>query len=588
MTEMSEQPRVRRLQVENFKAFRKFSISFGDDAIIVGPNNAGKSTLVAALRATARMVRHGRRRRADSHYGRGEFAGSGYGLGGIQLDLVTDNLRHEFNDDVATTIRATFDNGSALTAVWPAGDDGSPFFFLESKSGTRLRSPNEVRDSFPQIEIIPTLGPVEQHETALSEEYVRSQFDTRRASLHFRNQLQILARDDVARYTSFLELVSRWLPEVSLQVPVGDWTDDGYRVSVFYTETAVSRVPKELFWAGDGIQVWLQLLLHVFLSQDARVVILDEPDLFLHPDLQRRLVRLLEEIPSQTITATHSAELLGEAAPQSVVWVEKTRRSAVRAPKPEMLAELSTALGTGFNLGLARALRSKVALFVEGDDMKVLRLIAATVGAERVSKEFGITVVPLKGFTNWEHLEPFAWLTREILGSSLATWVVLDRDYRSDAQVVSIERRLGDIAIAGQVWKRRELESYLLSATAIARCSGASVRYVQGQMDAAAKAMRDKVFARFLDQRHQESVSARKHRVEITEAVQNEFETLWGVPEARLFMCPAKAIIAAMNAAFARDSLNTISARTLASRMWKDEVPDEMAELLLKIDGSAA
>jgi AAA domain, putative AbiEii toxin, Type IV TA system/AAA ATPase domain len=588
MTKDLTKPRVARLEVENFKAFRRFSVRFGEDSIIVGPNNAGKSTLVAALRATARMLRHGRRRRADGHYGNGDFEGPGYGLGGIQLDLVTDNLRHEFADDVATTIRVTFDNGGKLTAVWPPGESDSPYFYLESKGGRRLRTPVEVRDSLPTLEIIPMLAPVEQEEGVRNEEYVLSQFDTRRASLHFRNQLAMLASQGPDRYSEFLALVARWLPEVTLERPIGDWTGDGYRYSLFYMEHTASRVPKELFWAGDGIQVWLQLLLHVFYYDEASVVILDEPDLYLHPDLQRRLVRLLEEMPAQTITATHSAELLGEAAPQSVVWVDKTRTSAVAAPKPEVLAELSAAIGTGFNLGLARALRSKVALFVEGDDMKILRLIATKIQAERVSKEFGITVISLKGFTNWEHLEPFAWLSSEILRSSLATWVILDRDYLSDAQVATIEQKLREIDIRAHVWMRKELESYLLSPSNIARCSGASEDYIRQELAKCANALKGKVFARYLDQRQQEQVGARRHRVDVTEVAQTEFDALWADVDRRLFLCPAKEIITALNTSLAQASHRTVSVRGLAVRVRRDEIPDEMAQLLLEIDQSAA
>ena len=66
-------------------------------------------------------------------------------------------------------------------------------------------------------------------------------------------------------------------------------------LDLYYTE-AGRRTEKELVWAGDGVQIWLQLLLHVFRLRERDVVVLDEPDVFLHPDLQRRLVWLLESL----------------------------------------------------------------------------------------------------------------------------------------------------------------------------------------------------------------------------------------------------------------------------------------------------
>jgi len=48
---------IRSLSLKNFKAFENFRISFDGDGYLVGPNNAGKSTVIAALRSVANMVR---------------------------------------------------------------------------------------------------------------------------------------------------------------------------------------------------------------------------------------------------------------------------------------------------------------------------------------------------------------------------------------------------------------------------------------------------------------------------------------------------------------------------------------------------
>lgn len=108
---------------------------------------------------------------------------------------------------------------------------------------------------------------------------------------------------------------------------------------------------------------------------------LDEPDVFLHPDLQRRLVRLLDSLGAQTITATHSSEVLVEAPPESVLWVDKGRKRSVAAPEAGASAGLTSALGSVFSIRLARALRVRAVIFVEGDDVKILRQLASTIGA---------------------------------------------------------------------------------------------------------------------------------------------------------------------------------------------------------------
>ncbi len=55
---------LRRVELTNFKAFERFTVYLRGDVFLVGPNNAGKSTLIAALRAGANMLRIANRLRA--------------------------------------------------------------------------------------------------------------------------------------------------------------------------------------------------------------------------------------------------------------------------------------------------------------------------------------------------------------------------------------------------------------------------------------------------------------------------------------------------------------------------------------------
>ena len=277
----------------------------------------------------------------------------------------------------------------------------------------------------PDIGIVPVLAPLEHQETELTVKYLRDNIDGRLASRHFRNHFHAL--DELIpgeTFDDFCTWARPWLPELELRSPQMRFGGDGAYLDVFYAESG-SRIEKELFWAGDGLQIWIQILLHLFRLRDHDVIILDEPDVFLHPDLQRRLVRLLDELPGQTITATHSPELLAEAQPETVIWVDKSRRRAVVAPDSAVLADLVAAIGSQFNIGRARALRADTVLFVEGDDMKILRHVASACGAEKIAREDGIAVVPLKGYSNWNRIEPFAWLARDLLEGSVRAFAIL-------------------------------------------------------------------------------------------------------------------------------------------------------------------
>lgn len=103
----------------------------------------------------------------------------------------------------------------------------------------------------------------------------------------------------------------------------------GNRISVFYREPG-SRAPKELSWSGDGLQIFIQLLWHLYGPRDAATVVLDEPEVYLHPTLQKRLVALLNSLPAQIVIASHSANILNAAPQDCILHVDRRRNLAVR------------------------------------------------------------------------------------------------------------------------------------------------------------------------------------------------------------------------------------------------------------------
>jgi energy-coupling factor transporter ATP-binding protein EcfA2 len=594
---------ITELRLENFKAFEKFTMTLGQSAYAVGPNNAGKSTALAALRTGARMLRYASNVKPNIACRDHDISLVGYRFTAAQFGLVDENIRHE-GRGLEARMSLRFRGGASLTAIWPAAepytyptprpyfdDDDeddlepddevqkSPFFFLERKDLAQPRRPKNVRDSFPSLGVVPSLNPVEPSEQLLKPQTVRDNVEGRLSSRHFRNQLFLLTDDERAAFRTYCE---EWAPEIMVGDLMSRVSDDGGMLDLFYREPD-RRADKEISWAGDGIQIWIQLLLHVFRLQTRSTILLDEPDLYLHPDLQRRLVRLLETLDAQTITATHSAEVLAEAPADSVVWIDKSRARSVRGPKAATLAQLSAALGTQFNLRLAKALRARVVLFVEGDDMKIIRSIARTAGAANISTETAMAVIPLEGYDNWEHLEPFSWLWDGLLKKTVPVFVILDRDYRSAVASADVVSRLAAIDITAHVWERKELESYLLVPDALARLSGASAEWVQETLDSSAAAMEHSVFARFLAAENKDA-EARRKAVPTTERVAEAFAKSWNQEAWRLRHCPPKDLIKKLNSELDAAGHKPVNARRLAAELRRDEIDPEVVNVLMAVE----
>lgn len=561
-------------------------MTLGANAFLVGPNNAGKSTLVSAARVAAAMLEHASRRRPTGYRVHGHRRATTHSLRSDQYGLVTENLRYQFrSSESAVSLRT--DTDLILTGVWPSDDDEfpKPYFYLRRSDERSVSQPSKVRELTGQIGIIPGLYPINHTETVLQEEYVRSNLQGRRSSQHARNQLLFIRRGE--EFEDFIEFVNHWLPEIEeLSVTTRLGKEPGDReIDVFFRERG-DRTRKELFWVGDGTQIFVQILTHLWRLRSADVIILDEPDLYLHADLQRRLVRLLDSTSAQTITATHSSEMLAEASSESVVWVDKSRRRAVRPSKPASLEDLSAQIGSSFNLRLATALRARTVVFVEGDDMSIIRRLAKTTGTDHLAGERNCAVIEIKGFTNWVRVEPFKWFVSDFLDGSVEVFVLLDRDYRADADVDKVHSTLEAVGVHAHVWRRKELESYLLDPTALARVSHTSPSYISSQLESITDAMTEEVLAQFAEKRHFFSASGKKDLAGTISETNTELRPLAVDPVWRLHRYPAKAILNALNDVLQQAGHTTVSTKNLARQLRPSEIPEEMHNWLYEVDSS--
>lgn len=584
---------LKEIHLDNFKAFERFSVSFGNEALLVGANNAGKSTLLSALRLAGRLTQHATRVKPNHHIRDRDANRLAYTFSGEQLGLTEENLRHEFKE-LEVRVVVKFSEDQSVTAVWPPSsaldDDGpeAPYFYLDAEGGPPTK-PAQVKRMFPQVGIVPVLAPLERSERILDREYVSSNIDGRLTSRHVRNQLFLLSQavsdTHASQLEAFLEFADPWLSEMRGISLRPNYSTPENALDVFYMEPG-SRTEREIYWAGDGLQVWLQILMHIFRLRESKTILIDEPDIYLHADLQRRLVHLLEDTSAQTITATHSSEMIAESSSSSLIWVDKNRKRAVRAPKDEDLGVVSKSLGTAFNLHLAKALRSSVALFVEGHDMRLIRSFARRIGAANLAQERGVAIIKLEGFSRWDRVEPFKWLIDAVLERALTVWVILDRDYRKESAIQSMEAQFQEVGIEGKIWRRKEVESYLLEIPLLSRASKVEESQVQAALWTVTSDMYPEVHSRMLAE-EQRNPDSRHHSPEcMIQDFNRWFDEQWGELRWRLHRAPAKDVLSGFNRWIQEQSSGgaPVSARKLANDIRQNELATEMRDRLLEVE----
>lgn len=352
-------------------------------------------------------------------------------------------------------------------------------------------------------------------------------------------------------------------------------------IDLFFTEPETRHL-REIVWAGDGMQIWLQILFHYWRQASCSVVLLDEPDIFLHPDLQRRLARTIFPEQRQVVLATHSTEILAEAEPGSALWVDRSRRSAERPRADGSISLLGRRLGSGYELGVARALRSSVVLFVEGEDGPVLAHMARSLGFPALARAESYATVPLGGFSRRDLASAFSE-TVAALGGDIKTVVLLDGDLRSQD---AIDQETGLLRKAGalvHVWQRREIENYLLQPSAISAASGLTLSDAQDLLNDTLESYKSEASITLTSARlaeHAQGLTKGLAHKTVLQRAEKEFEDHWSTDAGKLSVVDPKLVLKTINASIQQASLKSVSPISLARCITPAETPDEVTQFL--------
>lgn len=581
---------ITSIKFKNYKAFREYSISLKSFNVLVGPNNAGKSTVIGALRILSEGIRKGRTRKAEVVY-YGEHSPMGYYIDLKGLPVSTENVFHNYNDAEPATIRFRINNGNHLQLIFP--EKGTCILLPEADRP--VRSPADFKREFPiTLAFVPVLGPVEHNERLYQADAAKSALMTTTASRNFRN-IWYHYKDG---FNEFKEMVRSTWPGMDIDPPVVEHSDNKTYLYMFCPE---ERYPRELFWAGFGFQVWCQMLTFIFRARGNALLVIDEPDIYLHSDLQRQLVTILNELHVDVVMATHSTEIISEVEPEAIVNVNKKFRSAKRVKNSRELQDIFSVLGSNLNPTLTQLAKTKCVVFVEGKDFQILSRFAKKLGIEAVANRSHFAVVPVGGF-NPQKVKNFAEGMEMTLGVSLVKIAVFDRDYRCNAECAALTEELSKFCWHAVVHDRKEIENFLLHPESLARTiskrsngpSSDEITHdwteskVRGLLDDISSPIKNRVFSRLVDsrQRFEKSQGTTLHASSITEAALNEFDLMWGDLDRRLLSIPGKELFSLLNAALQSRGIGAITPYSVVDTMKKEEVWSPLENLIRKIDAA--
>lgn len=459
------------VRIENYRCFQDHTVEFGPISIIVGKNNAGKSTLIETLRLVSIGLRRFQNITSvaapewldDLRVGRGQR------IDLKRLGLWAPTIFHRYGDPPAR-IQASFSDQSKLDLFM--GPDGEAHAIFYASDGRAVRYARDLGGGqTPRVNILPQIVPLEREEKVLVPEYVKSHLDSYLASRHFRNQLNLLQE---RHFDAFRALVEASWPGIRVQSFEGQGGPQGTPLELMIRDGGFVA---EAGWMGHGLQMWLQTLWFIVRTRDGGSIVLDEPDVYMHPDLQRRLIRLLRSQHRDLVIATHSTEILAEVDPTNVLVLDRDLRKSTYAIDLPAVQRVVDGIGSAQNLQIARLWKAKSLVLVEGDDMKVLKRVHDLLFP---SSDLPLDAIPnwsIGGWTGWHRAVASVVALHNSVDERIRAYCILDSDYHLDEEKAKRIHEAQANQIELHILSMKEIENYLVIPSLVQRVIGESVSH---------------------------------------------------------------------------------------------------------------
>ncbi len=460
------------LEIQNFKRFGdRQRIELDHPAVLIGPNNCGKTTAIQAIALWSQSVRTW----FDAKGQAPPKERTSTSLNRLNITAVPVQRTRYFwyntsvrtgNKDVPLKITlGVLHEGRVKPVTMRFRNQGNELIYCTPDQDTLEDLSLIEAAARLRVELLYPMSGLETEEPILQPGRIDVLLGQGRTAQVLRNLCLMVQKDSPEDWRRITELIQR-LFEIELNNPTE--TARG-SIDLFYRQAHVKE-PLDVALAGRGLQQMLLIFAYLY-SHRGSVLLIDEPDAHLEILRQKQVYVLLREIAaendSQVVLVTHSEVILAEALDHNL-----TLLLAGVADNLAAKTDIKNALKHYGTEHYVRARQRGYVLYVEGStDLEILRALAkrldhraAAVWDERVNAfyvqdnfpdpqldaelervEGGFGVTPKKHFFALRAIVP-----------NLAGLAILDNDGkgREDSDE-------GALRVA--YWKRYEIENYFIT-----------------------------------------------------------------------------------------------------------------------------
>jgi len=430
-----------KLKVESFKKVASAEIPLSDVNILVGTNGCGKSSIIQAVHLACCVMRQasrvdGRNTATVSvdeldYLPTDEYKKLGHGANwgnneSTPFSKVTLSFTgpEDASAEATCKLRSARNAGISITGTVP------------TELLPELRNKKKFFSAY-----IPGISGVPNKEERKSRKVILKACSFGDSNVILRNALLLLKENSSENITK----IQQWIGEIAGPVSI---TVDHNNDSDLYIkcEVGIGGTTKPLELAGTGYLQLIQIFCYVLLF-DPGVLLIDEPDIHLHPHVQERLVRVLASVARERhmriLLTTHSPFVVRGAPPDAnVYWLQDGRIE----PQTRQLVE--AALGWG-------AFGKRIILVSEDSDTSLLRKLVA----QWPELDRNVAFYPGNGYANILTPKQAKELV-ETLGGKFKLLVHRDRDSLTVEEVAALTAQYEEAGVSLWLPTESDVEAY--------------------------------------------------------------------------------------------------------------------------------
>lgn len=452
-----------KITIERFKKVKKAKLPLSDLNILVGSNSSGKSSIIQAVHFAACVMRQAPRvdRKKTST------------ISVEALDYLPSNFykllchRQEWGNNTGTP--------SSKMKLEFTSDDENIEASCEIRSARNAGI--SVKGAVPQALVntlrkkdrffsayIPGISGIPNREEKRTQKVVQKSCSFGDSNVVLRNVLLLLKERDEKNIRIIEKLVSELVGTLTINIS-HDETQDLF----IECDISFDRVSRPLELMGTGHLQLIQIFSYMLLFKPG-VLLVDEPDTHLHPDVQERLPDLLAKfakaLGTRIILTTHSPFLLrGAPLNANVFWLDDGHIATYSREAAELT------LGWG-------AFGKRILIISEDSNTTLLKMLVE----QWPELDRQIAFVPGYGYSNLITPQQAAEL-KEALGGKFQILVHRDRDSLLDDEIKQLRERYCDNGIYLWITDDSDIEAYFCQPTSISTISSVELEKAETLVD---------------------------------------------------------------------------------------------------------